>query len=276
MPPKRTTTPMSDAAIKALVARSVADALAEHEANRSRNGDDNHDSGTSSRRTERAAREYTYSDFLKFQPLNFKGTKGVVKTVGHDATYGMPWKTLKKMMTDKYCLRGKIKKLEIELWNMKPFKRQNVARAYIVGLGEKKVYEGLKPLCSKCNYHHDGQCAPRCNNCKKVGHLARDCRSTAATANNQRALGANQRAVTCFECGAQVHFKRDCPKLKNNNRGNQARNGGATTRAYAVGNAGKTKMPMSLRVRSSLTTAMLLSCLILVAIRVLCLLHLVP
>ncbi|GKA78327.1 putative reverse transcriptase domain-containing protein [Tanacetum coccineum] len=34
------------------------------------------------------------------------------------------------------------------------------------------------------------------------------------------------------------HFKRDCPKLKNNNRGNQAGNGGATVRAYAVGTAG--------------------------------------
>ncbi|GKA16937.1 putative reverse transcriptase domain-containing protein [Tanacetum coccineum] len=57
-------------------------------------------------------------------------------------------------------------------------------------------------------------------------------------ANNQRAPGANQKGVTCFECGAQGHFKRDCPKLKNNNRGNQAGNDGATARAYAMGNAG--------------------------------------
>ncbi|GKB39768.1 hypothetical protein Tco_0884710 [Tanacetum coccineum] len=32
---------------------------------------------------------------------------------------GMPWKTLMKMLTDKYCLRSEIKKLEIELWNLK-------------------------------------------------------------------------------------------------------------------------------------------------------------
>ncbi|GJR81739.1 putative reverse transcriptase domain-containing protein [Tanacetum coccineum] len=50
--------------------------------------------------------------------------------------------------------------------------------------------------------------------------LAKDCRSPTATTNNQRAPGANQR-------------------LKNNNRGNQAGNDGATTRDYAVGIAGK-------------------------------------
>ncbi|GKB14222.1 putative reverse transcriptase domain-containing protein [Tanacetum coccineum] len=86
-----------------------------------------------------------------------------VETVGHDAAYGMPWKTLKKMMTDKYYPRGEIKKLEIELWNMKVKESDEVEKAYTVGPGEKKVYEGLKPLCSKCNYHHDGQCAPREN-----------------------------------------------------------------------------------------------------------------
>ncbi|GJU52611.1 reverse transcriptase domain-containing protein [Tanacetum coccineum] len=42
-----------------------------------------------------------------------------VKTVGHDAAYGMPWKTLMKMMTVKYCPRSEIKKLEIEIWNLK-------------------------------------------------------------------------------------------------------------------------------------------------------------
>nr|GFA31406.1 reverse transcriptase domain-containing protein [Tanacetum cinerariifolium] len=35
-------------------------------------------------------------------------------------------------------------------------KRQNTRRAYTAGSGEKKPYGGSKPLCSKCNYHHDG------------------------------------------------------------------------------------------------------------------------
>ncbi|GJY49711.1 putative reverse transcriptase domain-containing protein [Tanacetum coccineum] len=114
-----------------------------------------------------------------------------------------------------------------------------MARAYTVGPGEKKVYGGSKPLRPKCNYHHDGQCAPKCTNYKRTRHLAQDCRSPVATTNNQRAPVANQRVVICFKCGVQGHYKNDCPKLKNNNRGNQAGNGGAIARAYAVGNAGK-------------------------------------
>ncbi|GJR19985.1 putative reverse transcriptase domain-containing protein [Tanacetum coccineum] len=42
-----------------------------------------------------------------------------VKTTTHEAAHAMPWRTLKKMMTDKYCPRGEIKKLEFEMWNLK-------------------------------------------------------------------------------------------------------------------------------------------------------------
>ncbi|GJZ62977.1 hypothetical protein Tco_0619398 [Tanacetum coccineum] len=33
--------------------------------------------------------------------------------------HAMPWRTLKKMMTNKYCPQGEIKKLEFEMWNLK-------------------------------------------------------------------------------------------------------------------------------------------------------------
>nr|GFB06336.1 hypothetical protein [Tanacetum cinerariifolium] len=48
----------------------------------------------------------------------------------------------------------------------------------------------------------------------------------------------NQKGNGCYECGAQGHFKRNCPKLKNNNSGNQGRNDNAQARVYVVGNAG--------------------------------------
>ncbi|GJS48717.1 hypothetical protein Tco_0598838 [Tanacetum coccineum] len=73
-----TTTPVTNAQLKALIDQGVADALVARNADRSRNGNDSHNSGTSSRRIERTARECTYTDFLKCQSINFKGTKGFV------------------------------------------------------------------------------------------------------------------------------------------------------------------------------------------------------
>ncbi|GKA57005.1 hypothetical protein Tco_0756077 [Tanacetum coccineum] len=40
--------------------------------------------------------------------------------------------------------------------NQQPNKRQNPGRAYATGNGDRKPYGGPRPLCSKCNYHHDG------------------------------------------------------------------------------------------------------------------------
>nr|GFC42812.1 hypothetical protein [Tanacetum cinerariifolium] len=101
-------------------------------------------------------------------------------------------------------------------------KRQNTGRVYTTASGEKKQYGGSKTLCAKCNYHHDGPCAPKCHNCNKIGHFTRDCQRPA-----------------CYECGVQGHFKRECPKQKNNNnQGNQSGRNNAPARVYAVGRAG--------------------------------------
>nr|GEZ39648.1 hypothetical protein [Tanacetum cinerariifolium] len=147
---------------------------------------------------------------------------------------------LKRMITNKYCPRGEIQKLKSEYWNLKvkrlnllnynqrfqdlalmcdrmfpeestKVERNNVARAYTARPGDKKPYGETKPLCSKCNYHHDKPCAPKCTNCKKIGHLAHYCKGRPAATNNnnntnnnknnQRAQGSNPKGITCFECG---------------------------------------------------------------------------
>ncbi|GJW13453.1 putative reverse transcriptase domain-containing protein [Tanacetum coccineum] len=326
MTPKRTTrstpaittttnTPITNTQLKALIDQGVVDTLAACDDDRSMNGDDNHNSGTGSRRTEQTARECTYTDFLKCQPLNFKGVEGFVglnqwfkrmETVFHISNYTVAcqvkFATISLVvrettrcdrmfpeesdMIEKYVgvlpdlihrsvMATKPKtmqdaiKFATELIDKKistfaerqaenkrkskdtsknnqsqqePPKRNKVVRAYTAGSGEKKPYGGSKPLCSKCNYHHDGQCAPKCHKYNRVGHLARDCRSPANANNNnnnnQRAPRANLGVLTCFECGSHGHFKKDYPKLKNNNQGNSAGVGNAVERAYAVGTTG--------------------------------------
>ncbi|GKC91997.1 putative reverse transcriptase domain-containing protein [Tanacetum coccineum] len=302
MPPKRratraspatkttpTSTPITDAQLRELIERGVAAMLAKCDADRSKNGDDSHDSGTRERRQVSNVREYTYTDFLKCQPMNFKGTEGVVRLtqwlekmesvfhisnctvecqesdvvenyVGglpdmiHGSVKASKPKTMqvaiefatemmdKKILTIAECQAENKRKFDDTSRNnqnqQQSFKRNNVARAYTIGPGEKKPYGGVKPLCPKCNYHHDGQCAPKCTNYKRSGLSARDCKNRHTAANkNQRDQWTNQRVLTCYECGAQDHFRSDCPKLKNGNHGNRAGNGNVVARPYVMGSA---------------------------------------
>ncbi|GKB87212.1 putative reverse transcriptase domain-containing protein [Tanacetum coccineum] len=229
IPSKKTIVLMTDVAIKQLIAQGVVDALAEHEANRnSRNGNDSHDSGNGRRR----------------QNSHFK-------TVGHDAAYGMPWKTLKKMMTTKYCPRSEIKKMFLE-------ESDEVEKYYgglldmiqgsVMASKPKIMQDAIKFATELMDQKIHTFADRQAKNKRKLDDNSRNNqtqqqpykRSPAANANNQRNFGPIQRVFTCFECGVQGHYKKDYPKLKNNNRRNHARNGGATARAYAVGNAGKT------------------------------------
>ncbi|GJX61222.1 putative reverse transcriptase domain-containing protein [Tanacetum coccineum] len=332
MPPRRTyaaaatAAPMTVAAVEQLIAKRVSATLANHETLRnSTNGHGNgsHNSGTGIRGTTRTLRELFHisncavENQVKFTTCTFIGNaltwwNSHMKVVTQDVAYAMDSKTLKKMMTVKYRPRGEIKKLEVELWNLKvkgtdiasytlrfqelalmcgrmfpeesdeferyvgglpnmirgnvmsyqhktmekaiefandqmdqkgyqqQNKRQNTGRAYTAGSGEKMEYTGSLPLCTKCNYHHKGPCAPRCNKCKNIGHLARECRSFGPDNNNKNHGNsrATQNDVTCYECGVQGHYKKNCPKLKNGNRGNLCGNINAPAKVYEVGNAG--------------------------------------
>ncbi|GJY77032.1 putative reverse transcriptase domain-containing protein [Tanacetum coccineum] len=84
-----------------------------------------------------------------------------------------------------------------------PFKRQNVAKVYNMGSGEKKPYGGSLPKCTKCHFHHNGPCTQKCHKCNKVGHFARDCRGSgnANVANAQKDNRAVPKGNGYLECG---------------------------------------------------------------------------
>nr|GEY53812.1 hypothetical protein [Tanacetum cinerariifolium] len=220
--PATATTPtitITNAQLHALIDRGVAAVLAERDANRSRNGDNINGSGTGGRREMTILREFSYTDFLKCQPMSFQGIEGVISLTrcGKGRKEAIEFATEmmdKKMLTHAERQGEQKRKLDDTSRNnqhqQQPFKRNNVARAYTTGPGDKKPYGGIKPLCPKCNYYHDGPCT-------------------------QKAQGANARGITCFKCGVQGHYKSEFPKLKNGNQGNRAGNRNIVARAYAVG-----------------------------------------
>ncbi|GJR74272.1 reverse transcriptase domain-containing protein [Tanacetum coccineum] len=99
-----------------------------------------------------------------------------------------------------------------------PFKKPDVARAYTIGANEKKAYVGNLPYYNKCKLHHVGPCTMKCSNCKRVGHMTRDCKAY-VDAINQRAHVANPNAtITFYECGRLGHFRNEYQKLRNQNQ----------------------------------------------------------
>ncbi|GJY74638.1 putative reverse transcriptase domain-containing protein [Tanacetum coccineum] len=258
------------------------------------------DAGGGIRRPIQNARVCSYPEFMKCQPLNFKGTEGVVSLShwlekiesvfhisgcaienqvnfatctllgaaltwwnghvrGNDvAAYTQRFQELALMCTkfladktakiEKYIgglpnnihgnvmsARPKTLDFAIELANdlmdqkLRTYaERQNENKRKA---DDSRFILGDLPLCTKSNYHHTGQCAPKCGKCKRYVHATTD--FWVNTNNNNNNNNNNQKAVACYECGNTEHIRRDYPKLKNRRNGNE--NSPAQGRAYALG-----------------------------------------
>nr|GEY43623.1 putative reverse transcriptase domain-containing protein [Tanacetum cinerariifolium] len=163
--------------------------------------------------------------------------KSQIRSLG-PAAYSMTWEVLKKKITDKYCQQGEIKKLEIELWNLKFVADETEKIDKYVSELPYNIYRSVKALKPKtldetielANDLMDQKFRTyverQANNKRKADESFRNNhghsqqapkRSSGNTnvANAQRNNGENPKGNGCFECGATRHFKRDCPKLKN-------------------------------------------------------------
>ncbi|GJX40174.1 putative reverse transcriptase domain-containing protein [Tanacetum coccineum] len=225
-----------------------------------------------------------------------------IKTIGHNVAYGMPWKTLMKMITEKYYPRGEIKKLEIGIWNLKvkgtdvesytqrfkelallcgrmfPKEFDKVEKYYVSGQlmdwlnvklktkGSLKILQGTiktnSSLSKGIMWHGPillglvrrncaddlNLCAPNTTTIRKgsVHRGETNVRKFAIWLVIVRVLLLTltlSGGVTWYECEVQGHYKKDCPKLRNKNQGNQAGNGNAMARAYVVGTVGTNPNP---------------------------------
>ncbi|GJV32678.1 putative reverse transcriptase domain-containing protein [Tanacetum coccineum] len=151
------------------------------------------------------ARECTYQDFMKCQPFNVKGTKGVVgltrwfekmEIVFHISNYPPRYQV---KIQDAIHVANNLMDQKLKGYAIKNADNKR-----------RKGYARVLPYYSKCIMHHEGLCMARYGNCQK--------------------------------CERPGHYRNECLKLKNQNCGNKAGNktgnNEATTRAYAIGGGG--------------------------------------
>ncbi|GKB67091.1 putative reverse transcriptase domain-containing protein [Tanacetum coccineum] len=181
-----------------------------------------------------AARECTFTGFMKCNPAAFHGTEGAVEL--------LRWfKKTRSVFGISNCAEGKWVKFAAstlqgpaltwwnakhELWNLNVKEYNNVAYtqrfnelalmcprmvepervkvdAYIRGLTDNIKGEVTSSKPANLNE----VCTIKCHKCGKVGHKLRYCKE------KNVATGANALPIpTCYDCGEQGHTRNRCPK----------------------------------------------------------------
>nr|GEV83594.1 putative reverse transcriptase domain-containing protein [Tanacetum cinerariifolium] len=241
MAPKRTSTSaaptMTQAAIRKLVANSVATALEAQAANIE--NADNTNRNTEQRETP-VARKCSYKEFMSCQPFNFKGTEGAAGLIRW-------FKRTKSVFSRSNCtkdckvnlllpqtLKEAIIKTQRRSFNnnyhnnrnnnnnnrynnhyQQQNKKQETIKAYAATPTVNTGYARNFPLCKRCNVHHTGPCPVKYQTCNKVGHLTRNCKNKGpATRTNLLPV-----SVTCHACGEKGHYKNQYQKTNNSAQG---------------------------------------------------------
>nr|GEU74586.1 putative reverse transcriptase domain-containing protein [Tanacetum cinerariifolium] len=203
--------------------------------------------------------------------LNDEGSQGsgsgiTRHTVGHDAAYGMPWKTFMKMMTTKYCPLNEFKKLEIEIWDLK-VKELDVVEKYVGGLPDmiqgnlmstepKKIEEDVEIAN---NMMDQKLCMLAERRLRTNGNKMKTSETTRTNNNKTRGrtlegltqLGPVRKGSIAYLCQSVLSVtttimvvctevpqvqQEGMPKVEEQKRGNQGRNGNAPAKVYVVGN----------------------------------------
>nr|GEV15944.1 hypothetical protein [Tanacetum cinerariifolium] len=237
---------MTPAAIDDMINRRVAEALETHEVNRNvrlgngndeggnRNGNGNKNRGGNRNGNHNendgdarpVVRECTYQDFMKCQPLNFKGIEGVVelisaltwwnshkRTIRTDVAFPMSRRELMKLIAKVYCPRTEIQKMKSKLRNLTV--KNNDLTSYTW------IFQELTTLYTKMVPEEENQVK------KFIGGLPDNIHG------NDHAL-CDVRSAT-----RQGNYRSYYPKLKDQNLGNKTRNksriGEARGKAYVLG-----------------------------------------
>ncbi|GJY28047.1 putative reverse transcriptase domain-containing protein [Tanacetum coccineum] len=208
------------------------------------------------------------------------------RTIGIEAAYAMSWAKLMKLMTEVYCPRNEVQKMESELWNLavkgndliaytRRFQELVLLCTRMVPTEEDKVKRFVRGLPNNIQGNVIAAEPTKLQDAIRVANNLMDqkLKGYARSAENKRRLDNNtrenrgqqsvfkwqnvgrQNVARAYMAGnnekkGSGHFRKDCPMLRNQNRGNktgnkkgnktgnQAGSNEATTKAYAIGGGG--------------------------------------